>query len=153
MSRWLTLLSFLFISVQAFAIDWEYQIVMIDARWPERPFVILVSKTNTYGISSLEEMLKQDLGYIGVPNGKVVRGPEEGPLHKWNFHIDADTVEFGDASIEVCDGDFEYVESNLDEWIRDVGQYCPWNASNNVVQIWKGPQMIYGVELKGIGGD
>jgi hypothetical protein len=31
-------------------------------------------------------------------------------------------------AVEVCDASPSYVEANRDEWIAQVGHYCPWDA-------------------------
>ncbi len=33
-----------------------------------------------------------------------------------------------EVTIELCDGTPSYVEAHLDEWIEQVGRYCPWSA-------------------------
>lgn len=58
-----------------------------------------------------------------IPNGKIVRD-DPGVNAPWSWHIDPTTLEFADATIEVCDGLPEYVEDGTltSDW------YCPWIA-------------------------
>ncbi len=46
----------------------------------------------------------------------------------YGWHMDPATVQFADASVEVCDGRPSAVEANLDYWLNTLGQYCPWAA-------------------------
>ena len=32
-------------------------------------------------------------------------------------------------TIEVCDGRPSFVEENVDEFVDNVGRYCPWSAA------------------------
>lgn len=59
-----------------------------------------------------------------IPNGKIVRDGDGGVNAPWSWHIDPATLEFADATIEVCDGLPEYVEDGTltSDW------YCPWMA-------------------------
>jgi hypothetical protein len=59
-----------------------------------------------------------------IPNGRVVRDGDGGVNAPWSWHIDPDTLEFADATVEVCDGLPEYVEDGTvtSDW------YCPWSA-------------------------
>ena len=58
-----------------------------------------------------------------IPNGKVVRD-DPGVNAPWSWHIDPSTLEFADATTEVCDGLPEYVEDE----IVTSDYYCPWSA-------------------------
>ncbi len=33
-----------------------------------------------------------------------------------------------DLSIEICDGAPTFVAENLDMWLKQMGQYCPWDS-------------------------
>lgn len=46
----------------------------------------------------------------------------------WSWHLDPDSVAFADFAIELCDGCPMFVEEDLDYWLHDVGQYCPWSS-------------------------
>jgi hypothetical protein len=44
----------------------------------------------------------------------------------WSWHLVPETVEFVEHTIELCDGLPSFVEEELDEWLNNVGTYCPW---------------------------
>jgi len=52
---------------------------------------------------------------------------------QWTWHPDPADVEFADFTIELCDGTPSYIEENKDEWLSDVGQFCPWSAEVRAV--------------------
>lgn len=58
-----------------------------------------------------------------IPNGVVVRdGP--GVNIGWSWHIDPESFEFADVTVEVCDGKPSYVEDKIITGDR----FCPWSA-------------------------
>lgn len=59
----------------------------------------------------------------GIPNGIVVRG-DPGVNTGYSWHIDPDTLEFADLTVEVCDGRPSDVEANQ----ITSDRYCPWDA-------------------------
>ena len=61
-----------------------------------------------------------------IPNGRL-RSGNGGFNQPWSWHVDPATVEFADATIEVCDGCASVVENDLDTWLN-VGSFCPWSA-------------------------
>ncbi|MFW6075239.1 MAG: GerMN domain-containing protein [Chloroflexota bacterium] len=64
-----------------------------------------------------------------IPNGPLGENAGvENHNSPWTWHLDPEETEMAEATIEVCDGAPSYVEENRDEFIEDVGQYCPWNA-------------------------
>jgi hypothetical protein len=59
----------------------------------------------------------------GIPNGRVVRGePDVNVGYSW--HIDPDSLEFADTTIEVCDGR----PSDVEQGVITSDRYCPWSA-------------------------
>jgi hypothetical protein len=59
----------------------------------------------------------------GIPNGLVVRGdPDVNTGYTW--HIDPESVEFVDITVEVCDG----LPSDVEKAIITSDRYCPWSA-------------------------
>lgn len=58
-----------------------------------------------------------------IPLGRVVRN-DPGVNAPWSWHIDPETLEFAEVTIEVCDGLPSYVE---DETVTSP-DYCPWSA-------------------------
>ena len=58
-----------------------------------------------------------------IPNGIVVRGdPDVNVGYTW--HIDPESVEFADFTVEVCDG----LPSDVEKGIITSDRYCPWSA-------------------------
>jgi hypothetical protein len=47
---------------------------------------------------------------------------------QWSWHVDPAAVSWADVTIELCDARPSYIEANLDAWIAEVGQWCPWSA-------------------------
>jgi hypothetical protein len=85
----------------------------------EKYRVLVTSPDN---IAIVEALLVGDPA-PSIPNGVVVRG-DPSVNRGWTWHIDPDSLEFADATTEVCDGKPSYVE---DEII--TGDYfCPWSA-------------------------
>ena len=58
-----------------------------------------------------------------IPNGEIVRG-ETGVNTGWSWHIDPESVEFADITIEVCDG----LPSHVEDGTLAGDRYCPWGA-------------------------
>jgi hypothetical protein len=58
-----------------------------------------------------------------IPIGKIVRDASSVNA-PWSWHIDPQTLEFADQTIEVCDGLPEYVEDRT----LTSDTYCPWSA-------------------------
>ena len=66
-------------------------------------------------------------GPLKVLSGTVVRG--DGAVNApWSWHLDPASIQFVDASIELCDACPSYLEQRLDDWIRSGGSYCPWTT-------------------------
>jgi hypothetical protein len=57
--------------------------------------------------------------------GRVVAG-DGGFNSPWSWHLDPNTVQFPDVTMEVCDACPGYVEANLGTWAGAM--YCPWSA-------------------------
>lgn len=58
-----------------------------------------------------------------IPNGLVVWGEPDVNLG-YSWHIDPDSVEFADTTIEVCDGR----PSDVEKRVITSDRYCPWSA-------------------------
>jgi hypothetical protein len=58
-----------------------------------------------------------------IPNGRVVRGEVDVNVG-YSWHIDPDSVEFADTTIEVCDGR----PSDVERGLITSDRYCPWWA-------------------------
>jgi hypothetical protein len=57
-----------------------------------------------------------------IPNGRVIR--ETGVNEGYSWSIDPDDIEFGDVTIEVCDG----LPSDVEMGVVTGDRYCPWSA-------------------------
>jgi len=66
-------------------------------------------------------------GSEGVIIGSLARG-HGGYNQPWGWHLEAETVDAVDMSIELCDGRPSLVQDDLDYWIDTVRSYCPWGA-------------------------
>jgi hypothetical protein len=76
-------------------------------------------------VAHIDETIAAGSVVIGIPNGLVVRG-NGGVNGRHDWHLE--DVELADLTVEVCDGTADYLDEHLDEWIADVGRYCPWGA-------------------------
>lgn len=128
----------------------NYELVLMDARAPNRPFTIDIDPSNTEGVGALEayfqngKVMTLDNGdpQVGLVSG-MIRKVSPSQKHAWSFEFDPKTVVFTDMSMELCDASLNYVEENLDSWMKDVGRFCPWSTQSLVVQIKKGDKILY----------
>jgi hypothetical protein len=79
--------------------------------------------TDTVDIANARRLLAGDEEAPSIPSGVIVRG-EAGVNVGYSWHIDPESVEFADMTIEVCDGVPSFVEDGTLEGDR----YCPWGA-------------------------
>jgi hypothetical protein len=64
-----------------------------------------------------------------IPNGVLRAGAGQGNHNSpFSWHLDPDQVEMAGATIELCDGSPSFIEANRDQFLREVGRYCPWGA-------------------------
>jgi hypothetical protein len=64
-----------------------------------------------------------------IPNGRLRTGAGKGNHNApWLWHLDPNDIEFADATAEVCDATPTHVQRNRNDFIREVGRYCPWLA-------------------------
>jgi len=84
--------------------------------------------TNPETIQQLYQLQRGE-SQANIPNGPLLRGPGAG-MHNipWSWHLDPELTEMAEMTIEVCDGTPEFVEEDLEYWLNQVGQYCPWSA-------------------------
>ena len=70
-----------------------------------------------------------------IPNG-VLRRDSGRDNHNapWSWHIDPVEIEMAEATIEVCSGIPSFIENDLDEWVDNVGRFCPWSATLSSVE-------------------
>jgi len=67
-----------------------------------------------------------------IVTGMLVIG-DGGFNSPWSWHLDPDTVDMAEMTIELCDGRPSDIENNLPYWILNVKRYCPW--STRVIKI------------------
>ena len=46
----------------------------------------------------------------------------------WSWYFDPTDWALSEFSIELCDGNPQYVEDNLDEYVNVIERYCPWGS-------------------------
>jgi hypothetical protein len=73
-------------------------------------------------VAHVKELLAGD-AVAAIPNGLVVRD-DAGPNTPWSWHIDPASLEFADATTEVCDG----LPSDVEDGTITSDRYCPWSA-------------------------
>jgi hypothetical protein len=57
-----------------------------------------------------------------IPNGRVLR--ETGVNEGWHWSLDSNDFEFGNETIEACDG----LPSDVEDEVITGDRYCPWSA-------------------------
>jgi hypothetical protein len=67
-----------------------------------------------------------------IVTGMLVIG-DGGFNSPWSWHLDPDTVDMAEITMELCDGRPSDIENNLAYWILQVKRYCPW--STRVIKI------------------
>ena len=61
-------------------------------------------------------------------NGRILKNEWMCDINfKWSWYFDPSDWALADASIELCDGNPQYVEEHLEEYIG-TGRYCPWSS-------------------------
>ncbi len=94
-----------------------------DSAAPGETFRVRINDADV--IAEAERILASDEQRI--ISGPLRRGGGEFNA-PWSWHLDPDSVEFADVTIELCDGCPHMVEEDLDYWIDTVGRYCPWST-------------------------
>lgn len=85
--------------------------------------------------NELRQLMKGEK--IGHVNGELREG--DGGFNKpWSWHLDPDTVEVVEVSIELCDGTPSFVERELSYWLNVVKRFCPWGARVVAEELWTG---------------
>ena len=63
--------------------------------------------------------------HANIPSGQLICSPV-GWNRPWRWHLNPETARFAEATIEVCDGDPQAVESGCENF--GGGHFCPWSA-------------------------
>jgi hypothetical protein len=141
----ITLLVLLF-SLTSFAKTYTFHLA--DERFAGKPFIATI--TSASGIASFEHYLKKGQVQVlengdpdmGIFNGSLRRRIPS-PDHNWPFEFVSAKLEVADVAIEVCDASMQFLEDNLDEWLSDVGSWCPFSSRSLVQKIFRGKRLIY----------
>lgn len=81
--------------------------------------------------ATIEQLFAMQRGesMANIPNGPIHRSPGQGDHNApWNWHLDPELTHMAEVTIELCDGAPSFVEANVDYFVDEVGQYCPWAA-------------------------
>ncbi len=80
-------------------------------------------------IAAVEAQLNLPLEQRGQHiNGKIAKIEGDCDLNQgWSWYFLSDEWVLADASIELCDGNPQYVEDNLDDYLA-IERYCPWGS-------------------------
>lgn len=128
----------------------DYKFLLRDKRYPERPFTVNLSSSNTEGIASFESYLvkgsvivdAEGNPEIGIINGDLITA-QRSAKHAWDFTLNGETLGFADFTTEVCDGQFLDIENDPDYWFHTVGNFCPWNTRGLTDEIRKDGKVIF----------
>jgi hypothetical protein len=61
-------------------------------------------------------------------NGQIAALPEGCDWNNdWSWYFTPNEWDLADISIELCDGNPQYVEDNLQDYL-DIDRYCPWSS-------------------------
>ncbi len=85
-----------------------------------------IRTSNAQAIAGLEDRMRT--GEVGVILGRVAAG-NGGYNQPWSWHLLPNTIEVPDVAIELCDGRPSMVEADLQQWMQQVRDYCPWGAT------------------------
>ena len=50
------------------------------------------------------------------------------------FHPDPEDMGWADMTMEVCDGHLGYINENINDWMDQVDQWCPWMSY--ITEVW-----------------
>jgi hypothetical protein len=96
--------------------------VIVTFEVVDEEYRILITDPNDIAIAL--QLLAGDPLAPRIPNGLVVRGDDGGVNTGYGWHIDPESLEFADLTIEICDGRPSDVEAGSISGDR----FCPWEA-------------------------
>ncbi len=74
--------------------------------------------------------LRDGKSNANIPNGALRRNSGlDNHNAPWSWHVDPEEIEMAEATIEVCSGLPSFIENDIDEWVDNVGHFCPWSAT------------------------
>lgn len=100
----------------------------------EAVFRVRACDTQTFAIRLTDpDLIARAEQLIGQPEQPIVSGalaPGDGGVNApFDWHLEPSSIEFVDATIELCDGCPRMVEENLQYWLGTVGRFCPWSSA------------------------
>ncbi len=104
---------------------------MADDDGPATPTYVIQVVDQTFRIQIQDEAMREVADSLLANDGTMnVAGPlrsgDGGFNAPYSWHLAPDSIEFADATIEVCDGKPVDIEADLEYWLNTVGAYCPW---------------------------
>lgn len=128
----------------------DYRFELVDSRWPAKPFVVRLPASNKDGVRALESYIWNDKvftksdGYpdIGIISGTVIRCSAT-TEHPWHFCLDGNNVTFSDVTAVSCDASFQYIEDDIQDWMRSARAFCPWDTRRLIRKISRGTTVLY----------
>ncbi|WP_234567142.1 BP74-related protein [Rhodohalobacter sp. 614A] len=91
-------------------------------------YTIVAKTSEPEVISAIEDELQKPFDERNMHiNGEIARG-NEGYNSDWSWHFIENQWSLAEISTEVCDGRPGFVEDDLDYWVDQVGNFCPWSA-------------------------
>lgn len=91
-------------------------------------YTIVAKTSEPEVISAIEDELQKPFDERNMHiNGEIARG-NEGYNSDWSWHFIENQWSLAEISTEVCDGRPGFVEEDLDYWVDQVGNFCPWSA-------------------------
>jgi hypothetical protein len=89
-------------------------------------FVAMTTRSDV--LAALEaELMRPEAERTLHVHGPIERG-DGGHNAPWSWHFVPEDWRMVEISIELCDGTPELVEEDVDYWVDDVGQFCPWGS-------------------------
>jgi len=79
-------------------------------------------------IAKVREELKKPLSQRTLHIHGLIARDANGVNDPWHWHYVNGNWGLTEMSMELCDGWPSYVETHLDDWLKKVGSFCPWDS-------------------------
>lgn len=97
-------------------------------------FIHYASDESFFASTRNDDVIRQVRDELSLPyeersrhvSGYIAKGPSK--ENEWNWHFIDERWEMTNLSIELCDGWPSYVSENIDEWLKENDQFCPWKT-------------------------
>ena len=89
-------------------------------------FRAVTSDADVIDMVRAELLLSENDRHLFI-SGPIDRG-DDGINMPWNWHFVPDQWTLTELAIELCDGNAELVNQDIDYWVDTVGQFCPWGS-------------------------